>query len=434
MAKNVYADAHWLAPSILSSLFLCMAPACGTKVKLRDDGTTQSGSPSVMPDAGAEDDADDASDAESECAERDDGAPCGAERHCIKEVCLFNTCGDGVVAGNEECDDGNEVAGDECNPACRSTPITCGNAHVEAGEECDDGNERDDDACSNGCTINRCGNMRRDPGEECDRLQPDDMYCTSDCKRSACRNGRLDPGEECDDGNAVNNDGCTNDCKKLRCGDGNVDAVLMEECDDGNQVDDDKCSNACTRNECGNKRLDPGEVCDNGASDSPAPPEGSTCNKLCAGFESDLCGACMKRACTSYNGVNLYDPCFVKAKQEDLLPPSPPSATFTEDCRAFVTCTVNNHCADPLKMTATCVCGDLTGSGNPDEDIAACLQKGDLMELKGPCVTEGAKAANNASDPQTLMNNLQATTLASGFAFFMTQCRLELCQAECGAK
>ena len=58
-------------------------------------------------------------------------------------------CGDGVIEGSEECDDGNTMAGDECSPSCRRSyacgplPIACGGAqpattehHLVAAEPC----------------------------------------------------------------------------------------------------------------------------------------------------------------------------------------------------------------------------------------------------------------------------------------------------------
>ena len=89
-------------------------------------------------------------------------------------------CGNAVLEGTEECDDGNLDDGDGCDSNC--TPTECGNGIVTSGEECDDGNGVDDDACSNSCTENTCGNNRVDPGEECDDGDSDDNNgCRNDC-------------------------------------------------------------------------------------------------------------------------------------------------------------------------------------------------------------------------------------------------------------
>ena len=76
---------------------------------------------------------------------------------------------------------------------------TCGNGIVEGDEQCDDGNRVDDDACRNNCTNAVCGD------------------------------GVVESvlGEECDDGNAVPNDGCT-DCKidGATCGANGITATV----------------------------------------------------------------------------------------------------------------------------------------------------------------------------------------------------------------
>jgi cysteine-rich repeat protein len=98
------------------------------------------------------------------------------------------TCGDGVLSGNEQCDDGNTTSGDGCSSVCmKETPNTCGNGVVEVdkGEQCDDGNMADGDGCSSTCqneNINKCGN------------------------------GHIDGSEMCDDGNGASNDGCSSAC------------------------------------------------------------------------------------------------------------------------------------------------------------------------------------------------------------------------------
>ncbi|MFO7567813.1 MAG: DUF4215 domain-containing protein [Enhygromyxa sp.] len=62
-------------------------------------------------------------------------------------------CGDGVVEGDEECDDGNEVDDDGCSNAC--TLPACGDGIIQAelGETCDDGNTRGGDWCASTCLL-----------------------------------------------------------------------------------------------------------------------------------------------------------------------------------------------------------------------------------------------------------------------------------------
>jgi len=66
-------------------------------------------------------------------------------------------CGNGVVEGDEECDDGNTNNDDACRNDCTLCPPppepVCGNGVVEGDEECDDGNTNNYDSCSNLCEI-----------------------------------------------------------------------------------------------------------------------------------------------------------------------------------------------------------------------------------------------------------------------------------------
>ncbi len=59
-------------------------------------------------------------------------------------------CGDGVVEGDELCDDGNTVDGDGCSADCQ---LLCGNGVVDDGEACDDGNLIGADGCEVDCTV-----------------------------------------------------------------------------------------------------------------------------------------------------------------------------------------------------------------------------------------------------------------------------------------
>ncbi len=65
-------------------------------------------------------------------------------------------CGDGILADNEQCDDGNTVDGDACSANCsieeNQSPV-CGNEILEAGEACDDGDVESGDGCSATCTL-----------------------------------------------------------------------------------------------------------------------------------------------------------------------------------------------------------------------------------------------------------------------------------------
>jgi len=117
----------------------------------------------------------------------------------IPVVLAMYECGNGIVEGDEECDDNNNISNDNCSALC--TIERCGNAMLDAGEECDDGNAVDGDGCSS-CTI--------DAGFD---------YATL---LSVCGNNVTEAGEECDDGNLNDNDACDASCHLTsvdECGD-----------------------------------------------------------------------------------------------------------------------------------------------------------------------------------------------------------------------
>jgi fibro-slime domain-containing protein len=114
-------------------------------------------------------------------------------------------CGDGLVKGIEECDDGNNASGDGCSsdcvlengyqclvPGAPCTAATCGNAVREGNEQCDDGNHRPYDGCSPTCQK--------------------EAVCPGGTCVAVCGDGLKFPAEACDDGNVKNGDGCSSTC------------------------------------------------------------------------------------------------------------------------------------------------------------------------------------------------------------------------------
>ncbi len=104
---------------------------------------------------------------------RPDGSPCGENASCVAGICMEHVCGDGIVQANEHCDDGDLFYFDGCTPKCLFTCETmpdgtrcgvnascsmgvcvihvCGNGLVEGDEECDDGNLDNNDGCTTEC-------------------------------------------------------------------------------------------------------------------------------------------------------------------------------------------------------------------------------------------------------------------------------------------
>ena len=156
-----------------------------------------------------------------DCAGMADGTACGTGMVCVAEVCVTAGCGDGLVTGAEECDDGNTDAFDGCEPDCT---FTC-----EADAACDDGLScNGDETC--GATTHVC-----EPGTAAD---PGTACSTGTGPAGVCRappagatwvdaggvNGVVDGAEDCDDMNETPGDGCETDCT--------FSCVADEDCDD----------------------------------------------------------------------------------------------------------------------------------------------------------------------------------------------------------
>ena len=210
--------------------------------------------------------------------------------------CTFTGCGNGIVTAGEACDDGNLVNTDDCVDLC--VPAACGDGYLWAGHEvCDDGNTSNTDACIEGCVPAVCGDGYVWEGhEDCDDANPyNDDGCLKTCLDPYCGDGIVTEGEVCDDGNSINTDDCTDLCMSAACGDGHVwfghevcddgntsdtDACLpgcipatcgdgfvwaeQEGCDDQNTVDGDGCDSNCMVTGCGNGMITGDELCDDG--------------------------------------------------------------------------------------------------------------------------------------------------------------------------
>lgn len=121
-------------------------------------------------------------------------------------------CGDGVVAGAEQCDDGNGDNTDDCLNNC--VAAGCGDGFVWVGvESCDDAGESPQ--CNADCSPSACGDgvVNEADGEACD-ANGQTAQCDGDCTPVTCGDGTLNgaAGEDCDDGNKAGGDGCSAQC------------------------------------------------------------------------------------------------------------------------------------------------------------------------------------------------------------------------------
>jgi hypothetical protein len=130
----------------------------------------------------------------------DDGALNGTPDSACLEGCEEAWCGDGIVSLGESCDDGDANGGPEgmCSSWCE--PPLCGDAEVTKGEACDEGEANISEhtfTCLEGCEKNTCGDAILAQDEMCEpAFFPGE--CGDDCTLPACGDGQKTNAEECD--------------------------------------------------------------------------------------------------------------------------------------------------------------------------------------------------------------------------------------------
>jgi fibro-slime domain-containing protein len=218
-------------------------------------------------------------------------------------------CGDGIVVGDEFCDDGasnSDTVSGACKTDCTARNFCGDGVRQLPGEACDNGTNTDlyktamsaPTVCAPGCKVPAsCGDGTLQPGnEQCDKgAQNDDASygknsCKTDCKLGGyCGDGtaQTDHGETCDLGN---NNGktygagsCGYDCQPgKRCGDGAINDG-SEQCDDGvmNGSIGSHCSTLCKLEPyCGDGKVLGDEQCDHGQF-AHDPPDYGGCTLMC---------------------------------------------------------------------------------------------------------------------------------------------------------
>jgi cysteine-rich repeat protein len=277
----------------------------GTTSGMTSDGTTSDGTTSTPLDTGetgasSEDTSEGSSGVDSSggttmcgngvvegdeaCDDTDESASCDAD-------CTAAECGDATVnaAAGETCDEQGETA--TCNVDC--TAPSCGDSVVNttAGEECDDGGLSA--ACDDDCTPAECGDGMYNPnaGELCDEGMIT-ATCDDDCTPAECQDGTLNmmAGEICDEGSQTAT--CDLDCTPAECGDGYPNGLAGELCDGGGETV--FCNADCTLAECGDGFVNAtaGELCDDmggsAACDADCTPA-SCGDGVANGFAAEQC-------------------------------------------------------------------------------------------------------------------------------------------------
>ncbi|CAK87545.1 unnamed protein product (macronuclear) [Paramecium tetraurelia] len=213
----------------------------------------------------------------------------------------ISICGDGMVAGKEECDDGNSVSNDgcyQCNYQCdnncsncqkgvcydcilgfhlnqQKCQSVCGDGIKNGNEECDDQNNIPRDGCTQ-CKI--------DPKYQCQEDNDNLSFCykfQDNCEQGVYNQQALLQCQICDSGYFLKDNSCnqcsqkckqcentpnnclqcvTQDCRICdnqagfyqnqqlkqcitQCGDNIIAGI--EQCDDGNNIDMDGCNSKC---------------------------------------------------------------------------------------------------------------------------------------------------------------------------------------------
>ncbi len=127
---------------------------------------------------------------------------------CPKQQVRPPHCGNGVVEGREECDDGNSVGGDGCSAYCTK----------EGGEICGNYEDDDHDGLAD-CADPDCqGNpVCFEPLENCHNAADDDGDGLIDCADPDCAETSFClPDEDCTNGIDDDHDGLT-DCQEPDC-------------------------------------------------------------------------------------------------------------------------------------------------------------------------------------------------------------------------
>ena len=320
----------------------------------------------------------------------------------VDVICTLGAgCGNGALDSGEDCDDGNNAAGDDCTPTCRVN--VCGDDDQDLlgpdTEGCDDGN-----SVTEGCAYAAMSCTVCDA--TCEEVAGDTDLC-GDSTTDA-------PNETCDDGNTVTEECpvgspsctvCDATCHSGSgdtdvCGDGTTDAG--EGCDDGNTVSGDGCSATCT-------------------------------------LEVDTCAPCRATNCQNWQGFSGWDVfhgCLDAARPSagatardtfgaDLMPSE---MTFVQQCIDAVTCARTTNCAYGAAagtdgVFAACYCGS--------RNATDCLNLGPAADANTVSCRAQWEVATRQTATAAVFGASGELALPAGWAFELLTCSRQYCTAAC---
>ena len=296
-------------------------------------------------------------------------------------------CGNGVLEGTEQCDNGAANTDTPCvTPPYSNPPMTCS-------------------TCTKSCTIDTvvgpyCGDGRCSNGET-------GTSCPADC--SGCGNGIVEGTEQCDKGSA-NTDTpcatpsysnppmtcstCTTSCQ--------INTVVGPYCGDG-MCSDGETQTSCPADclGCGNGSIDPGEQCDDGPNNTNTP-----CPTPAYGNPPNTCSTCTK-SCTIATVLGPY--CGDGTCETGETKTSCPADCMgcgngivegTEQCDAGAANT-STPCATPAYANPPNTCSTCTPSCTIDTVVGPYCGDGtcETGETKTSCPADCAGCGNGVLDP-----------------------------------
>ncbi len=169
-----------------------------------------------------------------------------------------SACGNGVIDWQEECDDGNTMAGDGCDATChREAGVwRCPAAWYGTNDGCDCGCGAPDPDCGGDASSSACAHCDPpslggcNPSGSCPGVIS--AADNTACNAPVCGNGVVEPGEQCDDGNTTPGDGCDASCM-WQAGSWTCDMALYgtgNGCDCGCGIHDPDCGAATDAASC----------------------------------------------------------------------------------------------------------------------------------------------------------------------------------------